>query len=148
MQTVSASGGRTANLILVEDDDVDAKAVIRAFKKSRIANPIVRAIDGFDALDLLRGQNGRERPQGPNILLVDINMPRMNGIQLIQKLRQDPRLQSSICFMVTTSKRDEDVAAAYDLNVAGYIVKQNAGEDFLNLIGLLEHYWRVVELPE
>jgi CheY-like chemotaxis protein len=137
----------TVTLLLVDDDDGDAKSVQRAFTSARIVNPIVRAIDGIDALDILRGSNGRVKLAPPYMLLIDLNMPRMNGIELLQALRQDPDLHSCIIFVLTTSRRDEDKFAAYDLNVAGYIVKEHAGQDFQRLIEMMQCYWRVVELP-
>jgi CheY-like chemotaxis protein len=138
---------RTVNVLLVDDDDGDAKSVQRAFRSASIVNPIVRAIDGVDALDILRGMNGRTKLNAPYLLLVDLNMPRMNGIELVEALRKDRDLRSGIVFMLTTSSRDEDKLAAYDLNVAGYIVKQRAGEDFQRLIDMMQGYWRIVELP-
>jgi CheY-like chemotaxis protein len=134
------------NILLVEDDDGDAKAVERAFRKAKIANPIVRAVDGVEALEMLKGENGRARPPSPCIMLVDVNMPRKNGIQFVEALRSDESLHHSIVFMLTTSKREEDMMAAYSLNVAGYIVKATAGQDFLNLINLMDSYWRIVEV--
>jgi len=134
-------------ILLVEDDDGDAKAVERAFRRAKVANPIVRAVDGVDALEKIRGSNGQPRVPSPYLLLVDLNMPRMNGIQLISALREDPQLHQLIVFVLTTSKSDEDKMAAYDLNVAGYIVKETAGMDFLNLVSLVDSYWRIVELP-
>ena len=74
-------------------------------------------------------------------------MPRMTGIQLVAALRDDEELHRSIVFVLTTSKREEDRLAVYDLNVAGYIVKETAGQDFLNLVGLMDCYWRIVEIP-
>jgi CheY-like chemotaxis protein len=136
------------NILLVDDDDGDAQAVQRAFLKARIANPIHRAIDGVDALGILRGTSGKPELPSPRLLLVDLNMPRMNGIELVTILRADEELRQLIVFILTTSKRDEDMLAAYNLNVAGYIVKEKAGEDFLQLCGLVEGYWRVVELPQ
>ncbi len=147
MTTDAPSNGKSVNILLVEDDDGDAKAVRRAFQKSKIANPIIRAVDGEAALELLRGQNGMSKPPTPVILLVDINMPRMNGIDFVKALRADEALCHSIVFMLTTSKREEDKISAYELNVAGYIVKETAGQDFLKLVGLMDLYWRVVELP-
>jgi CheY-like chemotaxis protein len=140
-------GERIANILLVEDDDGDAKALVRAFQKARIANHIVRAVDGIEALDMLQGRNGKTKPPSPRILLVDLNMPRMNGIQFIETLRRDEELRRSIVFILTTSKRDEDKAAAYDLNVAGYIAKATAAQDFLNLVTLIDFYVAIVELP-
>ena len=135
------------NILLVDDDDGDAKAVQRSFQKAKIANPFTRAVDGMEALEMLRGTNGKTKIQFPCVLLVDLNMPRINGIQFIQALRADKVLHRSVVFVLTTSKRDEDKLAAYDLNVAGYIVKSTAGVDFMNLVNLVECYWRIVELP-
>lgn len=135
------------NILLLEDDDGDAKAIQRALRKAKVANPITRAIDGVEALEILEGNNGRDKLPGPHLLLVDINMPRMDGIEFLTALRSNNELKRSIAFVLTTSARDEDVIAAYDLNVAGYVLKDNAGGDFLKLIELLDCYWRVVKFP-
>lgn len=134
------------NIILVEDDDGDAKAIRRALSKARIANPIHRVTDGVEGLAFLRGDTGTPPPS--YILLVDLNMPRMNGIEFTRALRQDKSLSKAIVFIMTTSKDERDKAAAYDQNVAGYILKSNVGEDFKSLIGTLDHYWHIVELPD
>lgn len=135
------------NILLVEDDDGDAKALKRAFQKLAIAFPITRAVNGREALDILKGANGKEKMPSPQILLVDLNMPKMNGIQFIQALRADDELRQSIVFVLTTSKHEEDKMAAYELNIAGYVAKVTAGEDFLNLVRLVDDYRRIVEMP-
>ncbi|MBI3418790.1 MAG: response regulator [Proteobacteria bacterium] len=147
MNVTAILNSKPLNILLVEDDDGDAKAVQRAFQKVKIANPILRAVDGMEALDMLKGVNGKTKPPSPYMLLVDLNMPRMNGIQLVKALREDEDLRHSIAFILTTSKREEDKIAAYNLNVAGYIVKATAGQDFLNLVSLVDCYWRIVEMP-
>lgn len=138
---------KSVNVLLVEDNEVDREAVHRAFAKHRIANPIVDALDGIDALNHLRGTNGRVRVERPYLILLDINLPRMSGLELLGAIRADPELKDSIVFVLTTSKRDEDRVASYDANVAGYIVKSDVGPGFVHLISLLDHYWRVVEFP-
>jgi CheY-like chemotaxis protein len=138
---------RPIRILLVEDDDGDAKAVERTFLRARIANPIVRAIDGAEALDLMKGANGHSKLQRPYILLVDLNMPRTNGLQLIQAIRADPELHDSVIFVLTTSNRTEDKESAHSMNVTGYILKESAGEDFLRLFSLVDSYWRIVEMP-
>jgi CheY-like chemotaxis protein len=135
------------HILLVEDDDGDAKAVERAFHKARIANHIVRAVDGIEALNMLRGVHGKPNPPSPRVLLVDLNMPKMNGIQFVQALREDEDLRRSVVFILTTSTRDEDKIAAYNLNVAGYIAKTTAAEDFQNLVSLMDFYAYMVDLP-
>ncbi len=121
---------------------------IRAFSRVKVVNPILRAQDGKEALDMLRGVDGYEKPPKPYILLIDINMPRMDGIELVTEIRKDEDLKNSIIFILTTSKSAEDILRAYNLNVAGYIVKETAGQDFLNLVSMIDIYWRLVELPE
>lgn len=139
--------GKEVNILLVEDDDGDYKLVQRAFKKAGIANALTRAVDGVEALEFLSGTNGKDRIRRPHLLLVDINMPRMNGLSLVKALREDERLKDTVIFMLTTSKHDEDKHTAYGLNVAGYIVKENAGYDFLELMSLIGGYSRIVEMP-
>lgn len=147
MTNLTTHENKPVNIILVEDDEVDAKAVKRAFTRRKIANPVTRAEDGIEALEILRGENGKPRIAEPYILCVDLKMPRMGGIELIKEIRNDNALKSSIIFVLTTSKHDEDVVSAYNLNVAGYVLKENAGNDFMNLIDLLDVYWRIVEFP-
>jgi len=138
---------KAVTIVLVEDDDIDAEGLNRAFKKNRIANPIVRAKDGVEALGLLRAEEGFETIKGPIILLVDLNMPRMNGIELITEIRKDSELKKLIVFVLTTSKSDEDRFKAYDLNVAGYVIKENVGKDFLDMISMIDHFWKIIEFP-
>jgi CheY-like chemotaxis protein len=139
--------GKFIHILLVEDDDIDAEAIVRAFRKQKIANPVTIVSDGIEALKVLRGTGDQERLPRPYLILLDINMPRMNGIEFLQVLRQDAELERSIVFMLTTSNRDEDKLAAYDEQIAGYLVKARAGEEFADLISMLNSYWRVVEFP-
>jgi CheY-like chemotaxis protein len=134
-------------ILLVEDDDGDAKAVERTFLKAGVANSILRARDGVEAMEILKGTDKQPRIEPPYLLLVDLNMPRMNGIQLVTAIREDPGLHETVIFMLTTSNRAEDKQAAYSLNVTGYILKEKAGEDFLKLFSLVDGYWRIVEMP-
>lgn len=138
--------GNSVTILLVEDNEVDVEAIQRGFMKQRLANPIQVARDGLEALDMLRD------PQNPFphpfLVLLDLNMPRMSGIEFLREIRADQRLKSSIIFVLTTSKADEDKMASYDLNVAGYMVKRNVGKGFIKLASMLDHYRRVVEFPD
>lgn len=136
-----------AEILLIEDDDFEAKAVRRGFAQARIGNRITRAEDGIEALKLLRGELPEKTIGRPVILLVDINMPRMNGIEFLSEVRKDPTLRRLLAFILTTSEDERDIASAYDLNVAGYIVKSSAGADFKNLITLISDYWTTVHIP-
>lgn len=141
------SQNQVVNILLVEDDDVDQEAIQRAFQRQRIVNPITVVPDGIHALSVLRGIDGYQPLPKPYIILLDINMPRMNGIEFLQQLRRDPGLESSIVFVLTTSDSDEDKLAAYDEQIAGYILKTRAGADFNHVISMLDSYWKIIEFP-
>jgi CheY-like chemotaxis protein len=134
---------KQVNIFIIDDDEIDVQSFKRTFAKLKIANPVYRARDGVEGLELLRSRN----VPGPYIILLDINMPRMNGLEFLHQLRQDPVLTSAVVFILTTSVADEDIFEAYRLHVAGYIPKQEMDSQFLTVIGFLDHYWRVVELP-
>lgn len=134
---------KTVSLLIVDDDDIDATALKRALHKLKLLNPLYRAADGIEALELLR----TGLIPKPYIILLDINMPRMNGLEFLEALRADPELTHSIVFVLTTSKSDEDIMAAYREHVAGYLLKQRMDSDFMQVVSLLDHYWRVIELP-
>lgn len=130
-------------LFVVEDDDVDYLTIQRSFKKKRIANNILRAKDGIEALEILR----KGQLQRPFIMLLDLQMPRMTGIELLSELRNDSQLQDTTVFVLTTSSDEKDILNSYQFNVAGYFVKDEAGSEFLNIVTLLNGYWKVVHLP-
>ena len=135
------------NILLVEDDDVDVIAVKRSFRELRIANPLFEARDGVEALEQLRGKPGTPPIPSPLIILLDLNMPRMNGIEFLAEIRKDPQLHSSVVFVMTTSSDENDRVRAYNYNVAGYVLKHSPGRSFIEAVSMLEHYWRIVELP-
>jgi CheY-like chemotaxis protein len=139
--------GKTLTILLVDDDKVDIMAVKRSFRELKIANPVIEAHNGIEALELLRGTNGREKVQSPCLVLLDLNMPRMSGFEFLDRLRRDEALRSTLVFVMTTSGAEEDRARAYDMNVAGYVLMHRPGQSFLEAISMLEHYWRVIEFP-
>jgi len=132
---------------LIEDDEIDIAAVRRALAVLKIANPLHIAHDGIEALEILRGENGREKLPKPYIIVLDLNMPRMDGMEFLEEIRGDAELQDSIVFVMTTSRDEADRRAAYSKHVAGYIVKEDPIGTFRQAINLLDHYWRLVELP-
>ena len=139
---------RPVKVLLVEDDDVDAKAVERSFRAAKVANKLVRVRDGIEGLAVLRGATSQASLPPPRIVLLDIQLPRMDGHEFLAELRADPTIASTVVFVLTTSEAEEDRAEAYRHNVAGYIVKSRAGEGFLDLTSMIGAYWRLVELPE
>jgi CheY-like chemotaxis protein len=132
------------NILLVEDDEVDVMNVKRAFEKNHITNPLFVAGNGLEALEKLR--NG-EVPQDRRIVLLDLNMPRMNGIEFLRQLRSDPALAATPVIVLTTSNNDHDKIEAYNLNVAGYLVKPVTFAEFSELMVTLNKYWTLVEMP-
>jgi len=128
-------------ILLVEDDEIDVKAMLRAFKKLRIANPVTVAKDGVEGWEALQNM-GR-----PFLVILDINMPRMNGIELLKKMRSSEDFHDSIVFILTTSTDERDKFDAYDLNVAGYMLKSDMGTSFIRAVEMVENYWRVIEFP-
>jgi CheY-like chemotaxis protein len=138
---------QTAQVLHVEDDDICLMMLNRTFNNAKIANPISVAHDGIEALELLRGTNGRPRLPRPFLILLDLNMPRMDGIEFLGELRKDEALKRSIVFVMTTSDSNEDKVKAYNLGVAGYILKSNPANAFLEAAALVQTYCRVVEFP-
>jgi CheY-like chemotaxis protein len=132
------------NILVVDDDEVDVMNVQRAFKKSNITNPVFVASDGIQALELLRDQ---KLPKNNRLVLLDLNMPRMNGIEFLRELRADPDLKSTTVVVLTTSNDTRDKVEAYNLNVAGYLTKPVTFVNFVDLMVTLNKYWTLVELP-
>ncbi|TVQ07121.1 MAG: response regulator [Leptolyngbya sp. DLM2.Bin27] len=135
------------NVLLVEDDEVDIMNVKRAFRRSQIDNPLYVANNGLDALDMLRGTDSTAVPKHRRLVLLDINMPKMSGLEFLQELRQDEALKSTPVVMLTTSDADQDRLEAYRLNVAGYILKPVAFATFTEVMAALNHYWELCEIP-
>lgn len=135
------------SFLIIEDDDVDAKSLERALTKARLTNQIFRAYDGIEAMAMLRGDGKYIPPLQPCVLIVDINMPRMSGIELIRNIRNDSNLKNMVVFILTTSNSAVDKMAAYDLSIAGYILKEKVGKSFADLTTFLEQYVKMIELP-
>lgn len=135
---------KSLNILLVEDDQVDVMNVKRAFEKNRIANPLFVAGDGLEALEMLRGD---KVPRERRMVLLDLNMPRMNGIEFLRELRADPHLQFTPVVVLTTSDDERDKINAYNLNVAGYLLKPVTFVNFVETMAALNKYWTLVELP-
>jgi len=137
----------TMNILLVDDDKVDVMNVKRAFKKNNVSNPLHVAENGIEALSMLRGNGNPELRLRPKIILLDLNMPRMNGIDFLKELRTDPDLKSISVIVLTTSNEERDIVAAHDLNVSGYILKPVEFDNFVAAIKTLKLYWTLNELP-
>ena len=136
------------NILLVDDDDVDVMNVQRAFKKNNILNPLSVAGNGLEALAVLRGEDGHAPlPKERRLILLDLNMPKMNGIEFLRELRADPNLSPITVIVLTTSDDERDKVEAYKLNVAGYILKPVTFMAFVEAMATLDKYWSINELP-
>jgi CheY-like chemotaxis protein len=138
---------KTVNILLVEDDEVDVMNVKRAFQKNNLTNPMHHAGNGIEALNLLRGTENQPPIPIPRIILLDLNMPRMGGIEFLHELRKDELLRNISVFVMTTSNEDKDKVDAYNLNVAGYILKPLSMENFVSAVSILKNYWTLCEYP-
>ena len=137
------------NILLVEDDEVDVMNVKRAFKKYRITNPLYTAGNGIEALRMLQPQE-REQPTVPQtrrLILLDLNMPKMNGLEFLHEIRNDEVLKRTPVIVLTTSDEDKDRIEAYNLNVAGYILKPVTFINFAEVMVALNKYWALCEMP-
>lgn len=142
-------GEKKVTLLHIEDDNVDQMVVGRVLNKMDVVNQVHHASNGEEALNKLRGENGEELLSPfPNIILLDINMPKMNGIEFLKELRNDERLKHLSVYMVTTSSDDEDVKGAYEYNVAGYIIKPVDIAHFENTFKLVTDFWKLCEFPK
>ena len=136
------------NILLVEDDELDVMSVRRAFNKNNILNPLYVAGNGLEALEMLRGEPGAsEYPTDRRIILLDLNMPKMSGIEFLRELRDDPNLRAIPVIVLTTSDEERDKVDAYKLNVAGYILKPVTLSSFVETMATLNKYWMLSELP-
>jgi CheY-like chemotaxis protein len=133
--------------LVVDDDQISVMAIKRALKKLEIANPVIVAKDGLEALEILRGSEDTERLFPPYIITLDINMPRMNGLEFLDALRADPCMCEAIVFVLTTSDSKNDIASAYGKNVAGYILKDNINASLEASLKMICTYTEIVVLP-
>jgi len=137
----------TLSILLIEDDDVAAEAVRRCLSRNGMRVPLIWVQDGLTALAVLRGQSNKAFVPRPRIVLLDLNMPGMSGIEFLSALRADRTLRDEVVFVLTTSDAEEDRARAYREQIAGYMVKSAVGPQFAKVAGLLKAYQDSVCLP-
>ncbi len=139
--------GRPLHILLVEDDDVDAELIIRGFQGRDSQQRITVARNGLEALNILRGLSGQATPVPPYLILTDLSMPQMNGLEFLRELRRDPQLRRSVVFVLTGSALEGDKRAAYEQQIAGYLLKASVTTNFSLLVNLVKCYEEHVELP-
>ena len=133
------------HILLVDDDEVDVMNVQRAFKKNNISNPLYVANNGLEALELLRGPAAIPGPR--RLILLDLNMPKMGGLEFLRAIREDSALRSLTVVVLTTSDDERDRIEAYNLNVAGYMLKPVTFAAFIEAMATLNKYWTINEFP-
>ncbi len=135
-------------VLLVEDNPRDAELTIRAFKRNNLANRLFHVRDGAEALDFLLGRGKYEdlRPE-PKVILLDLKLPKVNGLELLRRIKNDPELQTIPVVIVTSSAEDPDLEAAYELGVNGYVIKPVQFEAFMEAMSRLGIYWLTANRP-
>lgn len=131
-------------ILLVEDDTIDAMTVKRAFKELKVSNPLAHTLNGEDALRHLRHRAN----ESPCVILLDLNMPKMNGVEFLQIVKDDPALKKIPVVVLTTSNEERDIIESFTLGVAGYIVKPVDYRKFVEAIRTIDLYWTLSELPD
>ncbi len=130
-------------ILLVEDDYVDAMTVRRALKDLNVINSLVRVVNGEEAIEYLRDDTNIK----PCVILLDLNMPKMNGNEFLKVVKDDPKLRCIPVVVLTTSKADQDKFECFSRSIAGYIVKPTDYEEFVKAMKILDLYWTLSELP-
>jgi CheY-like chemotaxis protein len=130
-------------ILLVEDDVVDVRTVQRAFKELRVTNRLDTAGNGEEALTFLRDP----RHERPSLILLDLNMPKMNGVEFLRIVKQDDTLKTIPVVVLTTSREEQDIVDSFRLSVAGYMIKPVDYRQFVEVVRTIQLYWTVSETP-
>jgi two-component system, response regulator len=137
-------------VLLVEDNPNDAELTIRALKKHNLANRLFHVEDGAEALDFLFGRGkyeGRRTDVSPKVVLLDLKLPKVNGLEVLRSMKGDTRLRTIPVVMVTSSAEDPDIRAAYDLGANGYVIKPVQFDSFIEAMSKVGVYWLMVNHP-
>ena len=133
----------TRPILLVEDDDVDAMTVKRALKDLKVANQLIHQTNGEEALNFLRNENNSK----PCVILLDLNMPKINGLEFLKIIKDDAELRQIPIIVLTTSKDETDKSESFQRSAAGYIIKPTDYKKFVDAIRTVDLYWTLSELP-
>lgn len=137
------AGGKIVKFLLVEDDDSHAKIVLKTFERERICNVVDRVRDGAEALDYLKGKGQFKGNSLPDVVLLDLKLPKINGFEVLKEIKSDKNLSHLPVIALTTSEADIDKSKAYDLHVNSYLVKPADAELFRQMVKDLNLYWTV-----
>jgi CheY-like chemotaxis protein len=137
-------------ILLIEDSELDAEITIRALRKSKMANNIVHLGDGAEALDFLFGSGiyaNRNIANKPKLILLDLKMPKIDGIEVLERIKSDPETKKIPVVVLTSSKEHPDVDKCYELGVNSYIVKPVGADNFMDAVTQSGMYWMLINQP-
>ena len=141
--------GTPIRILLVEDNEADVRLTVEAFKEGKITNNMLVARDGIEALEILQRQGPNAQVPHPDLILLDLNLPRMDGREVLARIKEDPALKRIPVVVLTTSAADEDILRTYNLHANCYITKPVDLERFLEVVKTIEDFWlTVVSLPK
>jgi two-component system, response regulator len=138
---------QTVEILLVEDNPNDLELALRAFQTHKFANSIEVARDGQEALDYLLGGNGREPGSPPRVILLDLKLPKVDGLQVLREIRANETLKHLPVVILTSSREERDIVESYDLGVNSYIVKPVDFDKFVETVQTLGLYWLLLNEP-
>lgn len=131
-------------ILLVEDNESDAELITRVLRKHHLANNIVLLKDGVEALEFLSGENTKK---APHVVLLDIKLPKLDGIEVLRRMKSDSRTKDIPVVILTSSNQDRDIQAAYELGVNSYVTKPIRFDEFAKVISELGLYWMMLNVP-
>ena len=134
-------------VLVVEDNPDNVTIIKRAMRKSEVKCELYFARDGEEALDFLHREGEFEDVPRPDLILLDLNLPKINGLEVLAKVKEDERLRRIPVIVLTISEREEDMVKAYDSGAASYMTKPVDSKDFERLIGTVQDYWRIARIP-
>jgi two-component system response regulator len=136
----------TPDVLVVEDNPDDVELTLRALRRMNLTNPVRVARDGVEALEILLG-DGTTRPPLPRVVLLDLKLPRVGGLEVLARLREEERTRMLPVVVLTSSREEPDVKKAYALGVNSYVVKPVEFEKFVDAVGKVGQYWLLLNLP-
>jgi two-component system response regulator len=139
--------GKLIEILLVEDNPYDVELALQAFKRNRLANRLQVMHDGAEVLDYFFGEQHNEDnpfPEVPKLILLDLKLPKVNGLEVVKRLKADPRTRSIPIVMMTSSREQQDIIASYNLGVNSYIVKPVDFDQFTKVVEQLGFYWLIL----
>jgi len=138
------------DILLVEDSAEDAELTVRALRRAHVTNPIRVVEDGVEALDVLFGprpDNAQDTPRAPRLILLDVKLPKLSGVEVLKRIKADPRTKTIPVVMLTSSREDRDIKECYALGANSYVVKPVESEAFIVAVSQTALYWTLINQP-